>query len=313
MVDLNALVVEDSADDAELLVRDLRVAGYDLRWTRVETEEDFLAGLQTPLDIIFSDFSMPQFSGMRALELLRESGRDVPLLLISGTVGEDLAVAAMRIGATDYILKDRLARLPSAVERALSDKNMRAEARKTLEALRRSDQRLRSIVERTMDCIMVVMPDGRIGEMNAAGLAMLQAGSLAEISTRPFVGWVMPPFRPVFTHMHQRVLGGASELCAIEVVGLRGRRRWLEIQAGPLLDMGQSVEAAICITRDITERKLTEEQIRAQLAELQRWRTLTLDREERILALKAEVNALLTETGRSPRYASDPDARPEAE
>ena len=302
---LKALIVEDDPDDATLLVHRLRGAGYELQWSRVDTESGFLAALRSPLDIIFSDFSMPRFNGMRALELLRASGLEVPLILISGTVGEDVAVEAMRIGATDYLLKDRVARLPSAVERALAERRLRVERRASQEALRRSDQRLRSIMERTMDCIMVVTPDGVVSEMNHAGLAMLQAEDLAAVQGRPFAEFLLPAYRPMFADMHRRVLAGASELRAFEVQGCRGRRRWLELQAGPLLDGEKDgVEAAICITRDISERKLTEEQIRGQLAELQRWRDVTLGREDRVLALKGEVNALLAELGRAPRYAA---------
>ena len=302
METLNALIVEDDVDDATLLVHHLRDAGYDLRWARVETEPDFLTSLSLPLDIIFSDFSMPRFGGMRALELLRASGLDVPLILISGTVGEEVAVEAMRRGATDYLLKDRVARLSSAVQRALTEKRLQSERKLTQEALRKSDQRLRSIMERTLDGIMVVEPDGKVSEMNHAGLAMLQAGGLGAIGKTRFADFIVAAQRDAFEEMHRRVLAGSSELGAFEVRGCGGESRWLEIQAGPLLDGRNEVEAAICITRDITGCKATERQVLGQLDELQRWRTVTLGREERILALKDEVNALLAELGRSARY-----------
>jgi hypothetical protein len=127
MPGLQLLMVEDNPDDADLLLRELRRAGFDPTWSRVETEPDFLAALQNPPEIILSDYSMPHFSGLRALELLRASGRDIPFILISGTVGEDVAVQAMRDGATDYLLKDRPARLASAVKRALAETQLRAE------------------------------------------------------------------------------------------------------------------------------------------------------------------------------------------
>ena len=112
--------------------------------------------------------------------------------------------------------------------------------------------------------------------------------------------------------MLRHVLAGKSELLEFEVSGLKGGRRWLETQAGPLLDAAARVEALICITRDVTERKRTEAQIQGQLEELQRWREVTLGREDRVLSLKEEVNALLKELGRPPRYssaASDRDGR----
>jgi DNA-binding NtrC family response regulator len=124
---LNVLIVEDNPDDADMLVKELSRGGIDSQYFRVETENDFIAALKSHPSIILSDYSMPDFSGLRAIELLRESGLDIPLILISGTVGEDVAVEAMRFGATDYLLKDRTARLSSAVERALLEKQLRGE------------------------------------------------------------------------------------------------------------------------------------------------------------------------------------------
>jgi len=132
-IPLNILIVEDSQDDADLLVAELRRAGYAPKWKRVETEPDFLAELAKKPDIILSDYSMPEFSGSRAMDLLSESGLGIPFILISGTVGEDSAVEAMKMGVADYLLKDRLARLGQSVKRALLEAQERAE-RKKLEA-----------------------------------------------------------------------------------------------------------------------------------------------------------------------------------
>jgi PAS domain S-box-containing protein len=302
---INALIVEDDSDDAELLARKLRDAGYEVHWTRVETEPDFLAALRTPLDIIFSDFSMPRFGGLRAIELLRASGLDVPLILVSGAVGEEVAVEAMRVGATDYLLKDRTARLASAVHRALDDARLRAERQRTQEALRDRDQRLRSIIDNTMDGITVISADGRVSEMNRAGLTLLQAESLAAVQARRCADFVLPPNQQAFYDMNRDILAGRSGRLEFEVQGLAGGRCWIETQAGPLRSSDGTVEAVICIMRDVTERKRAEQQIRGQLEELQRWRAVTLGREDRVIALKSEVNALLKELGRSTRYSME--------
>jgi two-component system sensor histidine kinase UhpB len=126
---LNILIIEDNPDDADMMVRQLTSTGIDPQWSRVDTEQDFLAALQKQPSIILADYSMPLFSGLRALELIRVSGLDIPLILISGTIGEDVAVEAMKFGATDYLLKDRIVRLPGAVERALKDKQLRDKQR----------------------------------------------------------------------------------------------------------------------------------------------------------------------------------------
>ncbi len=133
---LRLLLVEDNEDDAELLLRELRRAGFNPVWSRVDTEPGFLDALEDRPDIILCDYSMPQFSGLRALELLRGAGLEIPFILVSGTVGEDVAVEAMRDGATDYLLKDRIVRVSGAVSRALTLTELRAERNRAAEELR---------------------------------------------------------------------------------------------------------------------------------------------------------------------------------
>ena len=123
---LNVLVVEDNPRDAEMLARELKRSGFNCNSTRAETEEQFLAALKESPDLILSDFSLPQFNGLQAFLLMQQSGKEIPFILISGTVGEDVAVEAMRLGVADYLLKDRLERLGSAVTRALELSRMRA-------------------------------------------------------------------------------------------------------------------------------------------------------------------------------------------
>ncbi len=130
---LRALIVEDSADDAELLARELRRSGYDVRYDRA-FDSDSLDNLlaQGPWDIVFSDHSMPQFGSGAALQMVRGRDPDVPFVIVSGTMGEDVAVDAMRAGANDYLVKGRLARLPAVVDRELRQTAARA-ARRSLD------------------------------------------------------------------------------------------------------------------------------------------------------------------------------------
>ena len=131
---LQILIVEDNPEDAELLVRELRRAGFKFDWERVDTEAEYLAKLNSDLDLILSDYDMPQFNGLRALQLLKQQpALDIPFIIVSGTIGEEIAVTAMQQGAADYLLKDRIARLPTAVRRALKEVEERSE-RKRLEA-----------------------------------------------------------------------------------------------------------------------------------------------------------------------------------
>src|SRR5580704_17291431 len=124
---LQLLAVEDSETDAELVARSLVKAGLIVDIQRVETEPGFVSALQrrTP-DLILSDFSLPQFNGLRALDLAIAHAPQTPFIYVSGTIGEERAIEALRRGATDYVLKSNLARLPSAVERALREASMHA-------------------------------------------------------------------------------------------------------------------------------------------------------------------------------------------
>jgi signal transduction histidine kinase len=138
---IRVLLVEDDRDDEELVLDELRRGGYLVTHERVETDEAMRAALaRGPWDVVLSDFAMPAFSGRAALELLRAAGLETPFIVVSGTVGEEVAVAAMRSGANDYVLKHSLARLGPAIERELRDSERRAEQRRMHERLLISDR-----------------------------------------------------------------------------------------------------------------------------------------------------------------------------
>lgn len=129
-VPLRVLVVEDREEDAELNVRHIRKHGFIVTWTRVQREADFLAALAGSPDLILLDASLPQFNAMRALTLLRERNLDIPAIVISGSIGEEEAVALMRGGAADYLMKDRLGRIGQAVTQVLAQRRLREEHRR---------------------------------------------------------------------------------------------------------------------------------------------------------------------------------------
>jgi len=128
---LRLLIIEDSEDDALLLERALSKNGYDLMCERVDTPEALkLAFAKGEWDIVIADYVMPHFSGLDALQMVRESGNDIPFIIVSGKIGEDTAVKAMKAGANDYILKGNLARLLPAVEREIADAEIRRRCRR---------------------------------------------------------------------------------------------------------------------------------------------------------------------------------------
>ena len=149
---LRVLLLEDLDTDAELMVHELKRAGFNLVWDRIDTEEALLQCLDRPYDLILSDNSMPTFDAMRALTCLQQRRLDIPFIIVSGSIGEEQAVALLRHGAADYIMKDRLERLGSAVGQALEKKRLRDDnqaAHAALQArtgeLMRSQERLRAL------------------------------------------------------------------------------------------------------------------------------------------------------------------------
>ena len=159
---LCALIVEDVEDDALLLVDHLENSGFRLDWERVDTEPALREALQRHWDIVFSDYSMPRFSGTRALAVVRETDPDLPFIFVSGTIGEDVAVAAMKAGAQDYVMKGGLTRLSPAIDRELRETALRRERRRTEESLRQ----LSLVVKQAADSVFITDPSGRIEYVN---------------------------------------------------------------------------------------------------------------------------------------------------
>jgi len=156
MTSLSALLIEDSPTDAKLVVRELGRVGRAVEFERVETAETMRAALERAAwDIVISDWSMPRFTAPAALALLHELGLDLPFLIVSGTIGEETAVSAMRAGAHDFLLKDRLERLSAVVERELREREVRVARRRAEEALRDSEARLRAALHARDDFLSV--------------------------------------------------------------------------------------------------------------------------------------------------------------
>ncbi|PSJ17361.1 EAL domain-containing protein [Nitrosomonas supralitoralis] len=161
---LRILLIEDMEDDAQLLIDHLQSEGLMLEWKRVDTESDINMRLQESWDIIVSDFSMPSLIGTRALEIVRQHDPDVPFIFVSGTIGEDTAVKAMKSGAQDYIMKENLNRLLPAIERELREAQARRERHQAEQILRK----LSLVVKQATDSVFITDSKGRIEYVNPA-------------------------------------------------------------------------------------------------------------------------------------------------
>src|ERR1700751_380328 len=137
---LRILHLEDDSKDAELVQETLAIDGIRCHVTRVETEADFIASLeQSGFDLILQDYTLPSFAGLSALKIARQDWPRLPFIFVSGTLGEEVAIEALKMGATDYVFKTRLSRLAPSVRRALREARERTGQRKAKEALRRSE------------------------------------------------------------------------------------------------------------------------------------------------------------------------------
>ena len=165
---LHVLIAEDSEPDARLLIRELKQGGFDVEYQRVETAAGLQQALaEQPWDVILCDYAFPQFSGDAALRIVKNSGLDLPFIFVSGTIGEETAVQAMKAGAHDYVMKNNLARLAAAVERELGEAQVRTEVQQAEQMMRTSEHKYRHLFENMRDAAFLVAEDtGKIIDVN---------------------------------------------------------------------------------------------------------------------------------------------------
>ena len=266
---LTVLILEDQPDDAELIVGALRHDGLACTWQRVETPEDYLAALATPPNIILADYHLPRFDAPRALALLQDSGLDIPFIVVTGTVGEEEAVACIKQGAADYLLKDRLGRLGSAVRHALAEQRLRAEKRQADAALEASEARYRAVSELTSDFAysFVRTAEGRIVCEWLTGAGARIFGTTAEeINARG--GWqtfLHPDDAELGRRHAQKLWAGQPDMLELRALTDSGETVWLRLHDRPVRDEGTGrVVRVMGAAQDITPYKAAGARIRFQ-------------------------------------------------
>lgn len=165
---LRLLLLEDHAADADLLIAALRRSGVQAEVKVVGTKAAYLKNLDPAFDAIISDFDLPQFNAKEALTLLQAAELDIPFIVVSGAIGEETAVDLMKLGAADYLLKDRLARLPQVLANAVEARLLRVERLTGQKDLRESEERMRAILESALDAVVTMDRHGEIVEFNPA-------------------------------------------------------------------------------------------------------------------------------------------------
>ncbi|RME45670.1 MAG: PAS domain S-box protein [Chloroflexi bacterium] len=266
---IRVLLVEDSAVDADLLVRELRRAGFQVEWRRVVSQAAVEEALrEADWDVVVSDYVLPGFDGLRALATVRAIDEDIPFILISGEVGEEIAVEAMKAGAQDYVLKDKLTRLGPALRRELREAEGRRARRQAEAALRESEARYRALTERLPVGVYRTDIEGRILFANPALAHILgfeSVEALMETEPNALSFYVDPEER---AHVLERLRRGSGLLKVEQRLRRRdGSEIWVwDIQQAVKDESGEVLYLEGTL-EDITDRKRAEEQLRTALRE----------------------------------------------
>jgi PAS domain S-box-containing protein len=258
---LRLLHVEDNESDALLLRHMLSKEGFVLEYRRVETAGEFTAALRdASWDLVISDYSLPSFSGAAALKIFREYGQDVPFILISGTVGEDIAVSMMKSGAHDYVMKDHVKRLVPAIHRELQEAEVRRQRRAAEAALLLTQ----FSVDRASLAVTWSDARGNLVYLNDLARGLLAYGRNG--SDRRKIWECIPAITSEGWEATWRDVKTAGVgLFETYIDGPDGARRFLEITLNHV--EYQSKELVISYIRDITEKKRAQEQILLSLKE----------------------------------------------
>ena len=262
--ELRILVIEDVPTDAELEVRELKRAGLRVVHRVVDTEDTYRDALRDfRPDVILSDFSMPHFDGMMAMALARELVPDVPFIFVSGTIGEEYAIRALKNGATDYVLKNNLVRLPAAVERALQESAQRAARLKTERELEETRSRLDGIVSSLNDVVWSFsLRENRFVYVSPAARKLFRQ-PVTNLYADPHA-W-MEAIHPEDRERVQKEWLALPEARLLDstyrIVLLDGEVRWVHNRGGTVTDERNEPVRIDGLVRDVTELKLHEERL----------------------------------------------------
>jgi PAS domain S-box-containing protein len=261
---LRVLLVEDSKGDANLIVLELQDSGYDPEFERVDTPEAFRAALtRQTWDVIICDYFLPRFSGLDALAMVKERELDLPFIIVSGVIGEDVAVAAMRSGAYDYVIKNNLARLGPAVQRALQEVEERRARRRAEEAQRQQRVFLQQVVDINPHFIFAKDREGRFTLGNEA-FARAYGTTVEELPGKTDADF--NPNRELVERYRQEdlaVIESKQELVVPEdsVVNSHGQELWRHTIKRPIVDEDGQVRQVVGVVIDITDLKRVQQSL----------------------------------------------------
>lgn len=266
--EVQVLLIEDSEDDARLTVLALRRGGFKPSYQRVQDALSLRGALGEPgWDAVLADFSMPHFSGIEALNIFRTSGLDIPFIFVSGTIGEETAVAAMKAGASDYVMKQNIARLAPVLERELEQALIRAKHRQAQLELKLSHDRYMDLYDFAPVGYMTLGRDGTIAQLNLTSAAMLGARR-EQLRGAPFAHCVAMAERGRWHEAFQRLLQlGERQRLELPLEGQGGTPFHAQLDGARVLTQ-QGLPALRIVMTDISERKAAEADLQRYEAQL---------------------------------------------
>jgi PAS domain S-box-containing protein/putative nucleotidyltransferase with HDIG domain len=260
---LHVLIVDDSEDDTRLIIRKLSNGGYDPKWERVDSSEAMRNALnREDWDIILCDYKMPNFNAAAALKLAHVNKTDIPFIIVSGAIGEDTAVALMKSGAHDYVMKDKLAKLPVAVERAIREAKIRRDKKMTEEMLKMSRENFRHSLDDSPLGVRIVTVTGELIYANQEILNIYGYDSFEEMKSTPLKERYTPESCVEHDVRKTKRRRGEDVPSNYEVSIIRkdGSIRNLEVFRKQVLWNGETQFQALY--SDITKRKQAEKNLR---------------------------------------------------
>jgi len=265
---LRVLVLEDNANDADLLIFELRRAGFDPKWSRVDDSAGLLAGLADLPEIVLADYSLPQLTALDALQLIRESGYDTPVIIVTGVMSEETCVQSLRHGAIDYLLKDRLTRLGPAVQHALAERRLVAARREAELHAAESARTLQAVINAAPAIVYLTDREGRFILVNAE---FERTFGISADDVNGKTAGQLPQGRlsEAMSERDARCLsrGAVMEAEESDSLGIE-HRTYLSVRY-PLRNDDDDAYAIAVIYTDITRQKNTEAALRAARTDLQ--------------------------------------------
>lgn len=264
---IRVLLVEDSEADAALLLRELRENGYEPQWERVESAASMAAALdRQQWDIVVADYVLPGFSGPAALKLMQRRQMDLPFIIVSGHIDEDTAVASMKAGAHDYVMKDRLTRLAPAIERELNEAEMRRARRRSQEQFEREQSFRRTIEESIPSGLAAVDAEGRLAYVNAAFCEMVGWNEKELVGIKaPHPFWPATETEKIHAALSRALAGEAPhEGFELRFQHRSGRLFDVLLLIQPLKDAQDKVTGWLGSVTDITQRRQAERRLHVQ-------------------------------------------------